>query len=185
MSTFTLERGEFAITESKDVTWVSYKNMVISLLLLTNMNIYMAYHEKESFFSKPKPKVKKLPLESISIKHGEVMADIVKTSSGCNLHIQHAHGNDIFSFPTGESRTIEWANEIVSAVIQRNNDLLAYEEVYSEESYGIDEPDIPTASFTPLSQTRVTKQCIGCGAPLTGYEGDTVICEYCDIEQVL
>ena len=186
MSTFTLEQGEHIITESKDVTWVSFNNTLISLLLLTNRNIYIAYHEKTDFFSRPKPIVKKIPLENISINGREVMARAVKNKLyGYTLRLQHIRGKEVFSFPFGETRTEEWANEIVSAVLQRNYDLKSYEESYYDEAEGIDESDIPTASFTSIPKKRITKQCIGCGAPLTGYKGDTVICEYCDIEQVL
>ena len=32
---------------------------------------------------------------------------------------------------------------------------------------------------------RVTRYCMGCGAPITGVKGQVVHCEYCDMDQEL
>lgn len=38
---------------------------------------------------------------------------------------------------------------------------------------------------TPVVRKPITKQCIGCHAPLSGIQGQRVVCKYCDTKQTL
>ena len=40
-------------------------------------------------------------------------------------------------------------------------------------------------ALMPKEPAKVTTKCIGCMAPLSGYQGQFVCCKYCDTEQTL
>lgn len=114
MIDFELKRNEYIITESEDVIWVSNDGIELDKLVLTNMNIFVLYSEKEGFFSRPKKRRAVMPLDGIRIEGGELMVTHVRNwDYGTCLQIHHAKGKELFHFSVGgKKRAIEWENEI-------------------------------------------------------------------------
>lgn len=114
MISFELEKGEYIITESEDVTWASNDGIEIDRMILTNRNIFLLYREKESFFARPTKKVVQMSLSGIRIINGQLMVNHVRNwDYGTCLEIQHAKGKEVFHFSDGgKRRAIEWENEI-------------------------------------------------------------------------
>lgn len=169
-------------------------------LVLTNLQLI---HVEHGIFGKVKG-MRKIPLNHIRVagNRAQVICGKNPEDGAYELQIFMKNGEqDAFQF-RGRKRTInEWVNEICLAATGvvpeprgettimdglKGMAISAIKDALNiEDAPAPTRAPVPEASFTPVEKEKTTNQCIGCGAPLTGYVGDVIRCEYCDILQKL
>lgn len=152
-------------------------------LFLTNRNMI---YVRKGFFGRIK-NIQTYPLSQIKIQNGQAQVQMQKIGGYTpRLQIYFKSGPESFAFQCrGKKKILSWVTQM--------HRLLDTPDIMEN----IPEPSVPDAAPTPESTgvfsnsakyfppRPITKNCTGCGAPLSGSRGETVRCEYCDTDQTL
>lgn len=166
--------------------WASYTDE----LILTNLNLVLL---KKGAFGNSKG-VLTFPLAQIKIYNQQAQVMIGKMRNGFRaLEIYFLNGQEKFAFQSGGKRKLnEWIVKINQAVTgegarpqqvasmalpgaERVADVL-------NDTFGVFRSKFGSKSADPV---KVAGRCRGCGAPITGFQGHAVTCEYCGSAQQL
>lgn len=192
-----LAPNETVITKEEPVAHGGVGAFLTDELLLTNLRIICVH---KGMFENVKT-VFSYPLNQIKKYDGKPQVMMGKLSNGDRcLDVYLLNGVEHFQFSTGNKKIIEqWIDEIYKLLVGE------IAEKKSENEGEID-PDSLLGQFAEVGQrfkdilgirskpkekspsqqeTRITKKCISCSAPLVGVPGQTVRCKYCDTNQTL
>lgn len=167
-------------------------------LILTNLNII---HVVRPFIRVKE--IRKLPLQSVRVINGypNVIVRQKEDEGLITVQIFFEDGHpETFGFIEGkEHEAVEWVDALSQAITGHPSNVICVDEKHSGLfGLGSKVKIVTQTPLEPLSDlgTRkqaeekespkvVTKNCVGCGAPVTGKEGQVVTCEYCDTKQTL
>ena len=166
-------------------------------LILTNLNIIHVVR----LFIRVK-EIRKLPIRSVRIVNGypQVIVRQKEDEGLISVQIFFDDGHpETFGFAEGEEReAVEWVDSLSQAITGHPSNIICIEEQTGFLGLSSKLKIVTQGPLEPLSDlgtTRnaekkdppkiVTKSCIGCGAPVTGKEGEVAICDYCDTKQTL
>ena len=203
MIDYSLLPGEIILQRA---TGIYYKSSMFSgfedELVLTNLHLI---HVDRGLIKVKS--IRKIPLEQIIVSR--VYCEKNEEDDEYELQIQLKSGERLaYQFNDGKRLTRRWVEYIRSAARENDTEQNVYQEpsilddikglatgLIKDVLFTNDEPVTPVAHFSPAQQKtvyspppqpkKITKKCIGCGAPISGAAGQIVICGYCDIEQCL
>lgn len=168
-------------------------------LVLTNQALIVAH---KGLFGITKD-VQRFPLDQVIMTNGSprVMIGMSHTSEK-QLHVFFHHGIEAFSLGDSDEDASDGLLDLLfsSTKDKENRNLQQWQKAVSEAVIALHQDDLHTdwraqpassavsskgseAASAPVIHT--TKKCIGCMAPLSGMQGQKVICKYCDTEQAL
>jgi hypothetical protein len=164
-------------------------------LILTNVNLVIM---KEGLFGGSKGS-RIFPLNQIKVYNGRVQALSGKSGSVDVLQVYFLHGVEEFRFGAGSKKKVQaWIGKIneavtgepapldtstshsgAEAVVAIVKDTLgAFKSAWGGKNAG------PASAPTSLPVPVATK-CNSCGSSLSGMQGQSVTCSYCDVSQKL
>ena len=158
-------------------------------LILTNLNLLVV---KKGMFGRSKG-VLTFPLDQIKVYDGQAQAVIGKAVNGtAALEVYFLNGQERFGFQSGGKKKVtEWIvriNEIVTGEKasrpQAGMAIPGAELVAGvlKDTLGVFTAKLGSKSNAPV---KVAGRCAACGAPLEGFQGQTVTCQYCGSTQQL
>ncbi len=164
-----------------------YHNDKHSEIILTNQNLICV--ETNSGIFKTTYNVLRFPVNQIKVINGQAQASIIKDGSSWVLQILFRNGTEKFEFHYDlfdrvkkKQEADNWVEQISilltgesAANITDNSLMGGLKNVLG--SVGI--------NVKTKQPKNVTAKCIGCMAPLSGQQGQTVYCKYCDTKQTL
>lgn len=209
MTNYNLLPNEGILLKSTNVLHGGFMSSYTDELILTNFHLI---YVKRGMFGNVK-EVQKIPLAQIKVVNNrvQVMWGQNPSSGTEQLQIYFIDGRqESFEFQENEKNEIvRWANEI-SKVVTGDSSNVLYENIQQQngikqravnvikDALGVEDTVLPPKPVFHLSTMennannareqdlkRVTRYCMGCGAPITGVKGQVVHCEYCDMDQEL
>ncbi|WP_165248415.1 hypothetical protein [Adlercreutzia sp. ZJ141] len=158
--------------------------------------------------------VTRFPLDQVNVVNGIPQVAYDKPSGDDRqLRIHFAHGVESFSLGQSDDdedspslkdlftsaaekerrNAIEWRDAVTRVVLSLRSAPASSpsQPMVSQQSASAQEPRSAAVSASPAqrpsesSVTRVTRKCFGCMAPITGFQGERVVCQYCDTEQAI
>jgi dissimilatory sulfite reductase (desulfoviridin) alpha/beta subunit len=194
MGNYNIEPNEVVLVH---ISQVSDGGMSIfsNELILTNHNLISV---KKNIFGVTK-KVQKYPLNMVKIYNDSANVVVDNKSSGTiKLTIYFRNGVEVFGFSFTDANDVKkMANSINHIVTGSTDDLytqnfnampgvaLVAETLRGtfdtfKDAFGSKEKTQPVTS-----KEKVAQKCSYCGAPISGFKGQLVQCEYCDSKQQL
>ena len=197
MAELNLEPGEYAITTIADVA--VNRGPSTSDLVLTNRHLLVV---SKTVFGRVKS-VKSYQVDQIPVANGQAQIKIDKNAgykeffiqlkNGDQLRVVSAQNEDFTSFGsqinlllTGAATAPSVTNSSPIGVI--TDSLQSAFAAFGSIANVSDKANIETTrqhKRTNQAPQSVSRQCVGCHAPITGYSGQAVTCKYCDTEQSL
>lgn len=184
MANYNLAPNEGIIIQYDGV----YHNEKESEIILTNQNL-ICIEENSALFKKTTYNVLKFPLNQIKVVNGQAQASVIKDDSGWILQILLKTSTEDFKFSCAlfdrlkkKQEANNWVEQISllltgkSASNITDTSLMGKLKKYFEP-LGI--------NVKPKQSKNITIKCIGCMAPISGQQGQTICCKYCDTEQTL
>ncbi len=187
---FVLQPNEFVLIKDESVMHGGFWSGYTDELMLTNLNLVLL---KKGSFGNSKS-VLTFPVNQIKVYNERAQAVIGKYSNGADLlEVYFLNGQEKFSFQSGGKRKInEWIAKINQAVSGENGpvpqasgmalpgaDLVAG---VLKDTFGVFKSKLGSQ---PVAPVKVAGKCRGCGAPVTGFQGRAISCEYCGTAQQL
>lgn len=194
MDEYNLEPGEFVIMQEASVKLDDGESL--DELVLTNQNLVLVNTMSRGLFKREKF-VKRCPLTRIRQTGGAPQAMATKYRDSYYLQVVFDDETISLSFPSNPKRTAErWAEGIRNAALGDLAGIRTEETLPPEIAGFVDGArDVFGSIFAgsagkktesrPSAPTRVNGKCVGCHAPLSGRQGETVTCPYCDTKQTL
>lgn len=189
-----LEYNEVVIIKDESVAHGGIGALLTSELVLTNQRIICAH---KGMFGNVK-QVFSYPLYEIKTHEGKPQVMEGRLSNGArSLDVYLVNGVEHFQFGT-RKRIEKWIEEIYNlfdeTVERKSEDEYGYPPdsilgVYAEvgqmfkDIIGIRSK--PKGKVISQQETKISKKCISCSAPLVGAPGQTVRCKYCGTSQTL
>lgn len=198
MAKFNLQPDEAIILQETSVEHgFGLTSAYTDELYLTTRNIYCI---NKGVFGNTK-NIFCYPLNQVKRANDRPQVILGKKSNGTpSLDIYFMNSHESFSFQSGnKSKIKKWIQEIYKA--------LGFVDDGTEEFDDSDTPigELKSAFNDAMSDlginfqfgkkkattnqtqanTKVTKRCISCSAPLVGIKGQTIRCKYCDTDQTL
>jgi hypothetical protein len=198
MANYNLQPNESIIMKS---TGIIYGNGILNSnqdeLILTNLNIILV---QKGVMGNTK-NIQSFPVNQIKMFNGQAQVTLGKTRNLLpQLEVYFKNRQEFFGF-MNKSEAVKWINNI--------NKLLTGNTDYSDSN--ADSKKLMTIPGTELVATtlkdtfdtvkgvfssnsrsssnptnvKVTIKCLGCGAPLSGIQGNAIRCKYCDTDQSL
>jgi hypothetical protein len=159
-------------------------------LILTNLNLVLL---KKGVFGNSKGALT-FPVNEIKVYNEQAQAAIGKARNGADLlEVYFVNGEQEFRFQAGGKKKLnEWIvkiNHVVTGqegpVRQASGMALPGAERVAgvlKDTLGVFKSKFGSKSDAPV---KVAGKCRACGASLTGYQAQTITCEYCDSAQQL
>ncbi|WP_233200509.1 hypothetical protein [Cryobacterium sp. M15] len=159
-------------------------------LILTNLNLVLL---KKGVFGNSKG-VHTFPLNQVKVYNQQAQATIGKAPNHSDLlEVYFLNGQEKFSFQSGGKKKLnEWIAKINQVVTgqdapaqQASVMALPGAELIAgvlKDTLGVFRSKLGSKSGAPM---KGAGKCRACGAPMTGYQGQTVTCEYCSSAQQL
>lgn len=163
-------------------------------LILTNLNLVLI---KKGMMIGNVKEILVFPLNQVKVYNQQAQASLGKGAGGLNsLVIYFLNGQEEFTFQLGGKAKIkEWIRMINQAVIGQPGSTPTHQ----DSSMAIPGADFVAEMFADTigvfksrlgSRPRVQPietagKCDACGAPVTGYAGQTITCTYCGLAQHL
>jgi hypothetical protein len=186
MTTYSLQPNEVVLLRE---TPVYRGNGTTCELILTNLNLVMV---RQGTFRK-NVGVETFPIKQIKIFNGRAHALMKSSNNSDVLEVFFRHGEEEFRFPSGGKKKVQlWIGKINEAVTgERAPEVPTYAipgadlvagvlkdtmSVFRAKRGGKDESSAPTA---------VSSKCTSCGAPVSGFKGRPITCDYCGAAQQL
>lgn len=189
---YNLQPDEVVVLKEENVLhggfWAAYTDE----LILTNRNLVLL---KKGVFGNPKG-VLTFPVSQIKIYNDQAQAIIGKSSNGMDsLEIYFLYGQEEFRFQSGGKRKIHtWIakiNEVVTgkAAPDAGADVgmaIPGTELVAETLKDTINVFKSTFGASPSpTPVVVAGKCVGCGAALSGAQGQAMSCDYCGTTQHL
>lgn len=193
MDDYGLEPGEFVIMQEASVRFDDGENL--DELVLTNQNLILVNTMSRGLFKREKF-IKRCPLARI--RQANDIPQVMASKYHNDYYLQVVFDDETISlnFPSNPKRTAErWAEGIRNAALGDLAGIKTEETLPPEIADLVDGAKGVFGSLfsgggkkegpKPSKPTSVNRKCVGCHAPLSGKEGETVICPYCDTKQTL
>ena len=193
MTKYILQTNESLIMKSEKVLYGGVLSTYTNELILTNMNIVLII---KGVFGNSKD-IRQYPIDQIKIFNGQPQALLTKQSNGRpQLEVYFSHGQEAFGFDN-KKEVNQWVNNINKLVTGASHE---FEKIDSKAIPGTeyiaetlkDTFDTFIGGLGLKSKIKgdkptenVVKKCTACGAPISGYKGQIVSCQYCDTNQNL
>lgn len=193
---FNLQHNEAVLLQETSVRYGSLWAGNNDTLVLTNLNLLLV---RKNVFGRTK-EVLTFPLSEIRVYEGQVQAMKGKASNGTKcLHIYFRNGQEEFQFLEQNRRNYDlWIAKINYAITGvelqvEQSSIAGFASAGAvvgalKDSFGVFKARLggnsskDTESATPV---RIAGKCSGCGAPLSGFQGHAVTCDYCGSAQQL
>lgn len=183
MANYSLAPNEGIIIQYDGV----YHNRKRSEIVLTNQNLICV--ETNSGMFKTTYNTLKFPINQIKVINGQAQASVTKDGDNWALQILMRNGTEKFEF-SGEfyerikkkKDADKWVEQISLLLTGKSAENITDTSLIGGVKSVLGSVGINVKSKEPVN---VTSKCIGCMAPLSGRQGQTVCCRYCDTEQTL
>ena len=183
MNNYSLALNEGIIIQCDKI----YHNKKPSELILTNLNLICV--ETNSAIFKKSYNVLKIPVNQIKVIDGQAQAFVVKENGDWVLQVLLRNKEEKFIF-SGEfyelikkkQEAIKFIKQISLLLTGKSASNIADTTFIGGVKNILGSIGVDIKNKQP---NNVTAKCIGCMAPLSGQQGQTVRCEYCDTEQTL
>lgn len=183
MANYSLAPNEGIIIQYDGV----YHNHKRSEIILTNQNLICV--ETNSGIFKTTYNVIKFPVNQIKVVNGQAQASAVKDGDNWALQILLINGTEHFCFYSEffdrikkKQEINKWIEEISILLTGKSAGNITDTSFMGEMKNVLGAVGINVKTKQPQ---KITTKCIGCMAPLSGQQGQTVHCRYCDTEQTL
>lgn len=189
---YNLQSNEVVVLKEENVmnggTWAGYTDQ----LLLTNLHLVLI---KKGMFGGSKG-IRMFPLSQIKRYNDRAQANLGKARNGTDvLEVYFVDGEEQFGFQTGGKKKInEWCAKINEVVTGRaapdapsSNRALPGSAMVAgvlKDTVGVFKSRLGGAAGA-AAPVEVATKCRACGAPLSGIQGRTATCEYCNSAQQL
>ncbi|MBX3116955.1 MAG: hypothetical protein KF808_06385 [Cryobacterium sp.] len=187
---YNLQPNEVVLIKDEKVMHGGFFSAYTDELMLTNLNLVLV---KKGMFGNSKG-VLTFPLSQIKVFNQQAQAVVGKAPNGTNLlEVYFLNGQEKFAFQWGGKNKInEWIAMIRRAVTgeeapaqQTASMALPGAEMVAgvlRDTLGVFKSKLGAKSEVPV---KTAGKCRGCGAPVAGFQGQTVNCEYCGTAQQL
>ena len=183
MANYSLAANEGIIIQYEGV----YHNRKQSEIVLTNQNLICVEATRGMF--KTTYNVFKFPVNQIKVVDGQAQASVVKEGRDWTLQVLLKNGTEKFKF-SGEFYELikkkqeadKWVEQISLLLTGKSAENITDTTLMGGVKNVLDSIGINVKS---KKSENITSKCIGCLAPLSGQQGQTVRCKYCDTEQTL
>lgn len=187
---YNLQPNEVVLLKDESVMHGGFWSAYTDELMLTNLNLVLF---KRGMFGNSKG-VLTFPVNQIKVYNQQAQAVIGKATNGTDLlEVYFLNGQEKFAFQSGGKKKLnEWIAKIHQAVTgeeapaqQSTGMALPGAEMVAgvlKDTLGVFKSKLGTKSEVPV---KVAGKCRGCGAPVTGVQGQTITCEYCGSAQQL
>lgn len=187
---YNLQPHEMVLLKEESVMHGGLWSAYTDELMLTNLNLVLT---KKGLFGNLKS-VLVFPVNQFKVYNQQVQAMVGKSANGSDvLEVYFLNGQEKFAFQTGGKKKInEW--------IAKLNEAVTGEEAPPQPSSGMAFPGAETVagvlkdtlgvfrskfSSQTTAPVKVANKCNGCGAPVAGFQGQMITCDYCDTAQQL
>ena len=186
---YSLQSNEVVVLKDEHVMHGGFLSTYTDELILTNLNLVLL---KRGLFGNSKG-VLTFPVSEIKVYNQRAQATIGEASNGgALLEVYFLNGEEKFGFQSGGKKKLnEWIakiNEVVTgteapvhqefgSMAIPGADLVAG---VLKDTLGVFRAKLGSKAETAV---RVTGKCHGCGAPIAGFRGETLTCEYCGLAQ--
>ena len=174
-----LNPGEMVIKSSNEIGYGGGLSRQNNELILTNQSLILVH---KNLFGKTK-EVLRFELSDIVISNQQAQVRLGKKDNVTHtLDVYFQSGVQSFAF-TWEDEIKEWANSINTlltggpALYKVGDDLADLEHFADTVSGAVRKV---REAFGIKSKVQVSCKCPRCGASLTGIQGETIQCPYCD-----
>ena len=187
---YNLQPHEVVLLKDESVMHGGFWSAYTDELMLTNLNLVLI---KKGMFGNSKG-VLTFPVNQIKVHNQQAQAVIGKATNGSDLlEVYFLNGQEKFAFQTGGKKKLnEWIAKINQAVTgeeapaQPNSGMaLPGAEMVAgvlKDTLGVFKSKLGSKAEAPV---RVASKCRGCGAPVAGFQGQAITCEYCGSAQQL
>lgn len=183
MANYSLGPNEGIIIQYEGV----YHNRKHSEIVLTNQNLICVEANRGVF--KTTYNTLKYPVNQIKVVNGQAQASVMKDGDDWTLQILMKNGTEKFKF-SGEfyerlkkkQEADRWVEQISLLLTGKSAENITDSSLIGGVKNVLGSIGI---NVKAKKSENVTAKCIGCMAPLSGQQGQTVRCKYCDTEQTL
>lgn len=183
MADYSLGSSEGIILQYDGV----YHNRKLSEIVLTNQNLICIEANRGVF--KTTYNTLKYPVNQIKVVNGQAQASVIRDGDDWTLQVLMKNGTEKFRF-SGEfyerlkkkQEADRWVEQISLLLTGKSAENIADSSLVGGVKNVLGSIGINVKAKRP---ENVTAKCIGCMAPLSGQQGQTVRCKYCDTEQTL
>ncbi|MGW6175299.1 hypothetical protein ACWF5H_17565 [Arthrobacter sp. NPDC055138] len=187
---YNLQPNEVVLLKDERVMHGGFLSAYTDELMLTNLNLVLL---RKGMFGNSKG-VLTFPVNQIKVHNQQAQAVIGKATNGSDLlEVYFLNGQEKFAFQSGGKRKLnEWISKINYAVtgeevsVQQGSGMaLPGAEMVAgvlKDTLGVFKSKLGSKSEAPV---KVAGKCRGCGAPVAGFQGQAVTCEYCGSAQQL
>ena len=183
MENYRLGQNEGIIIQCDGV----YHNQKRSAIILTNQNLICVEVNHGVF--KTTYNTLKYPVNQIKVVNGQAQASVMKDGNDWALQVLMKNGTEKFKF-SGEfyerlkkkQEADRWVEQISLLLTGKSAENITDSSAMGRVKNVLGSVGISVKAKKP---ENVTAKCIGCMAPLSGQQGQTVRCKYCDTEQTL
>ncbi len=183
MANYSLAPNEGIIIQYDKV----YHNRKDSEIVLTNQNLICV--ETNNGLFKTTHNVLKFPTNQIKVVNGQAQVFAFKNNSSWVLQVLFKNGTEKFEFPCDlfeqfkkKQEVDKWVEQISLLLTGKSADNISDTSLMGGLKNVFGAVGINLKSKQPQN---ITAKCIGCMAPISGQQGQTVCCRYCDTEQTL
>lgn len=188
---YDLQPNEVVVLKEDNVmnggTWAGYTDQ----LILTNLNLVLV---RKGVFGGFKG-LRTFPLNQIKLYNDRAQASLGKTQNGLDvLEVYLLNGHEQFGFNSGGKKKIrEWAGKINEVVTgrtepdQTNGKAIPGSDLVAgvlKDTMNVFKSKLGAGGNAPPA-AKIAKKCGSCGAPVSGWQGQSVACEYCHSVQQL
>ncbi len=190
---YNLQPDEVVLLKDESVMHGGFWSAYTDELILTNRNLVLL---KKGMFGNSKG-VLTFPINQIKVYNDQAQAVIGKASNGSDLlEVYFLSGQEEFSFQTGgKKKLLTWIAKLNEAVTGKAAPDTGVDEGMAIPGAGLvagalkDTINVFKSTFgattTPPAPTVVAGKCVGCGAPVSGVQGQAISCDYCGTAQQL
>ena len=185
---YNLQPHEVVLLKDESVMHGGFWSAYTDELMLTNLNLVLI---KKGMFGNSKG-VLTFPVNQIKVHNQQAQAVIGKATNGSDLlEVYFLNGQEKFAFQTGGKKKLnEWIAKINQALTgeeaQPNSGMaLPGAEMVAgvlKDTLGVFKSKLGSKAEAPV---RVASKCRGFGAPVAGFQGQAIMCEYCGSAQQL
>lgn len=160
-------------------------------LILTNLNLVLV---RKGVFGNSKG-VLTFPVSQIKVHNQQAQVAVGKNRGADALEVYFVNGHEYFNFGSGrkyKKKVHEWVAKInfvvtgqdapvqsVSSLALPGAELVAG---VLKDTFGVFKSKLGSQPGAPVT---ISGKCRSCGAPATGFQGQTITCEYCGSAQPL
>ena len=187
---YNLQPNEVVLLKDESVMHGGFLSGYTDELILTNLNLVLL---KKGMFGNSKG-VLTFPINQIKVYNQQAQAVIGNAPNRTDLlEVYFLNGQEKFSFQSGGKKKLnEWIakiNQVVtgqdSPAHQASGMALPGAELVAgvlKDTLGVFKSKLGFKSDAPV---KVAGKCRACGAPVTGFQGQAITCEYCGSAQQL